>query len=68
MFEATLSVWQFGKLLLDKYCLARERKATSMIDSYAVAVVENNDMTIDKDILHSMKISWLKLLQIAPNQ
>ena len=26
-----MSMWRFGKLLLDKYCLASERVATSMI-------------------------------------
>ena len=30
-FEATMSTWRFGKLLLDKYCLASEREASSMI-------------------------------------
>ena len=28
LIEATMSMWQFGKLLLDKYRLASEREAT----------------------------------------
>ena len=31
LIKATMSMWQFGKLLLDKYCCASEREATSMI-------------------------------------
>ena len=27
LIKATMSTWQFGKLLLDKYCLASEREA-----------------------------------------
>ena len=39
-----MSMWSFGKLLLDKYYLISKREATSMISIYAVAVVENNDI------------------------
>ena len=51
---------------MDKYCLASERETASMIDSYALAVVENNDMHVDNDTPHSIKTFSIKIFSNCP--
>ena len=52
-----MSTWGFGKLLLDKCCLASENGG-NIHDPYTVAVLENNDTPIDKKVEEERGTKW----------
>ena len=57
-----MSTWRFGKLLLDKYCLASEREETSMMSIIPTLSLLSKIMTCPLIMTppHSVKILWLK--------
>ena len=65
LIEATMSTWQFGMPPLDKYCLASEREAISMIPTLSLSLrIMTRPLIMTPP--YSMKISMVKTLANCP--